>query len=160
MLTQILIATGLVVVTVVIHAIGFAVLIRALVRSHALAKSGFLPVTALVIVLTCCLMLIHSLEIAVWGLFYYLQGCMPDPESAFYFSAVTYSMGSDGGLALPSQLRLLAPLEALTAILMCGISTGLFFAIVNQWIDHWIQRKRAADQQLGNTGAPSDLSKA
>lgn len=139
MLSQILIAGGLVVVTVAIHAVGFAILIRVIVRSRVLAKSDFWPVTGLVIVLTCWLILIHLAEIAVWGLFYFWQGCMPDAESAFYFSAVTYSMGSDGELALPMQLRMLAPLEALTAILMCGLSTGLFFALVNRWHGNWIQ---------------------
>lgn len=147
MLTQILSAGGMVVVTVAIHAVGFAVLIRAIVRSRALAKSDFLPVTGLVIVVTCWLMLIHLIEIAVWGVFYFWQGCMPDAESAFYFSAVTYSIGSDGELALPRQLRMLAPLEALTAILMCGLSTGLFFALVNRWISKWVQRRTASEPE-------------
>jgi hypothetical protein len=42
-----------------------------------------------VIGLTCWLVLIHSAEISIWGLFYLWQGCMPDAESAFYFSGVT-----------------------------------------------------------------------
>jgi hypothetical protein len=85
MLIKILFAAGLVVVTVFIHAVGFDVLLRAMVRSDALAKSGFRHVIRFVIGLTCWLILIHLVEIFVWGLFYSWQGCFPDAESAFYF---------------------------------------------------------------------------
>ena len=49
MLTQIFMACLLVVVTVAMHAVGFDLLLRVIVRSHALAKTGFRPVTGLVI---------------------------------------------------------------------------------------------------------------
>jgi hypothetical protein len=49
MLTHILIAGGLVVVTVAMHAVGFSALLRVMMRSHALDTSGFRPVTRLVI---------------------------------------------------------------------------------------------------------------
>jgi len=35
-----------------------------------------------------------------------------------------------GDLVLPKPWRLLAPLEGLVGILMCGLSAGLFFATV------------------------------
>jgi hypothetical protein len=41
----------------------------------------------------------------------------------------------------------LAPLETLTGILMCGVSTGLFFALVSRWITNWVQRKTAPEPQ-------------
>jgi hypothetical protein len=41
MLIKILFAVGLVVVTVVIHAVGFSALLRAMMRSHALDTTGF-----------------------------------------------------------------------------------------------------------------------
>jgi hypothetical protein len=143
---KILFAGGLVVLTVFIHAVGFNVLLRAMARSRALAKSGFWPVTRWVIGLTCWLILLHMVEISVWGLFYFWQGCLPDAESALYFSGVTYtSVGGD--LVLPKPWRMLAPLETLTGILMCGLSTGLFFALVSWWISQWLRRKTALEPQ-------------
>jgi hypothetical protein len=147
MLIKILIAVGLVVITVFIHAVGFDVLLRAMVRSDALAKSGFRPVTRWVIGLTCWLTLIHLAEISVWGLFYFWQDCLPDAESAFYFSGVTYTSLGYGDLMLPKSWRMLAPLETLTGILMCGLSTGFFFAVVSRWISNWMQRKTAPEPQ-------------
>jgi hypothetical protein len=138
-----LIACLPVVVTVAIHAVGFSVLLRAFVRSHAEDRSGFRSVTGLVIGLTCCLLLIHTAEMGVWGLFYFWQGFMPDAGTGFYFSAVTYTGLSGGDLALPMQWRMLAPLEASTGILMYGLSTGLFFAVVSRWISNWMQRQTA-----------------
>jgi ion channel len=127
-------AIGLVVVTVTIHAAGFSALLRAMIWSHALDRSGFWRVTGWVIGLTCWLILIHLTEISVWGLFYFWQGCLPDAETALYFSGVTYTTVGYGDLVLQKPWRMLAPLEALTGILMCGLSTGLFFALVLQWI--------------------------
>jgi ion channel len=147
MLIKIFLAIGLVVVTVFIHAVGFAALLRAMVRSHALDTSGFLPVTRWVIGLTCWLIVIHLVEISVWGLFYFWQGCLPDAESAIYFSGVTYTSLGYGDLMLPKLWRMLAPIETLTGILMCGLSTGLFFAIVIRWISNWMQRKTGLKPQ-------------
>ena len=145
MFIEILIAGGLVVLTVFIHAVGFSALLRAMMRSHALATSGFLPVTRFVIAVTCWLIVIHVIEISVWGLFYFWRGCLPDAESAFYFSGVTYTTVGYGDLVLPKPWRMLAPLEAVTGILMCGLSTGLFFALVSRWISNWTRWRAASE---------------
>ena len=156
MLVKMLIAGGLVVATVAMHAIGFDVLLRVIMRSRALDRSGFVPVIGMVIGLTCWLMLIHLAEIAVWGLFYLWQGCLPDAESAFYFSGVTYTTVGYGDLVLPRPWRMLGPLEAMTGILMCGLSTGLFFALVSRWITHWIKTMSAATPGVSPPPAPSN----
>ena len=78
------------------------------------------------------LVLLHLAEISVWGLFYWWQKCLPDVESAFYFSAVTYTTVGYGDLLLPQEWRLVGAVEGLTGILMCGLSTGLFFAVVSR----------------------------
>ena len=60
---------------------------------------------------------------------------MPDLPSAFYFSAVTYTTTGYGDLVLPKEWRLVGGVEALTGILMCGLSTGLFFAVFAKVFD-------------------------
>ena len=144
-LPMVIAAIGLVVVTVIIHALGIDVLLRSIARSHALTRTGFLVVTPMVVGLTCWLVLIHMTEISVWGLFYFWQGCLPDAESALYFSGVTYTSTGYGDLLLPKPWRMLAPIEALTGILMCGLSAGLFFAVVSRWITTWVQIRTAAE---------------
>ena len=155
MLVHFLYAFSLVIVTVFIHAVGFAALIRVIVRSHALAATEFWPVTWLVISLTCWLILVHMTEISVWALFYSWQGCLPDAESSFYFSGVTYTTVGYGDLVLSKPWRILASREGLTGILMCGLSTGLFFAIVNRWVANWVKLRSPAELE-----PPSETSSA
>jgi len=57
---------------------------------------------------------------------------MPNAESAFYFSGITYTTLGYGDLVLARPWRLLAPLEGLMGVLMCGLSTGYFFVILNR----------------------------
>jgi len=125
-------AGALVAVTVAIHAVGLTGLLKVFVRRSALPPQRFLPVTWYLTRVAWWLILFHLIEIAVWGLFYVWQGCMPDGESAFYFAGVTYTTVGYGDLVLPQQWRMLGPIEGLTGILMCGLSTGIFFAIATK----------------------------
>ena len=144
MLISVLIAAGLVVLTVAIHAVGFDVLLRAVLRLRALDRTGFVPVIRSVIALTCWLILVHLVEISLWAFFYLWWGCLPDAETALYFSGVTYTTVGYGDLVLQKPWRTLAPLEALTGILMGGLSTGLFFAFVSRWIGNWMHKQDAS----------------
>jgi hypothetical protein len=128
----ILIAWVLVAVTVAVHAAGLAALLSRWARWHALPPTRFWPITGLLIRVTWWLILIHLVEISVWGLFYLWKGCMPDAESAFYFAGVTYTTIGYGDLVLQEPWRMLGPIEGLTGILMCGLSAGTFFAVVSR----------------------------
>lgn len=132
MLSVLLTAWALVVLTVAVHTIGLAVLIGRLLKSHAAPPTAFWAVTLLLTRVAWFLILIHIAEIAVWGLFYYWKGCLPDLESALYFAGVTYTTTGYGDLLLQQPWRWLGPLEALTGILMCGLSAGVFFAVVSR----------------------------
>ncbi|MDD5141286.1 MAG: potassium channel family protein [Verrucomicrobiales bacterium] len=136
------IAIVLVAVTVAIHAVGLAVLLKTLIKSHDLLPTRFWPIIRLFIRVTLWLIVIHIIEIATWGMFYYWLGCLPDAESAFYFSGVTYATIGYGDLVLPKAWRLLGPVEGLTGILMCGLSTGIFFAIVSRIYSACAEAKR------------------
>ena len=132
MLKLILAAWGLVAGTVVIHAAGLVLTLGPVLRSGVRADVGFWPITWIVIRTAWWLIGIHMIEIAFWGLFYWWQRCLSDAESSFYFAGVTYTTVGYGDLVLPKQWRLLGPIQALSGILMCGLSTGFFFAMVSR----------------------------
>jgi hypothetical protein len=132
MLSAMLIAAALVAVTVAVHAAGFALLLWSLMRSRSVPPAQPWPITWLLIRVTWLLILIHVAEITIWASFYLWGECLPDAESAFYFSGVTYTTVGYGDLVLPTPWRMLAPVEALTGILMCGLSAGLFFATLTR----------------------------
>jgi hypothetical protein len=132
MLFVLLIACALVAVTVAVHAIGLAALLQSLRRFHAQPPTRLGPISGLLIRVALWLILFHLLEITVWALFYWWQDCLPDAESAFYFAGVTYTTIGYGDLVLAKPWRMLGPVEGLTGILMCGLSAGVFFAVVNR----------------------------
>ncbi len=134
MLWKILIAFILVAVTVSVQAVGLTALLKALVKSYPQLPTRFWPVTWLLIRVTWALIFIHVTEIAVWALFFWWHKCLPDVESSFYFSGVTYATIGYGDLVLPKEWRLFGPVEGLTGILMCGLSTAFFFAVISKML--------------------------
>jgi hypothetical protein len=127
-----LLAWALVATTVVVHAAGLTAALRLATRS--IHHRRFWPVTGLIIRLAWGLIVVHMFEIAIWALFYWWQGCLPDLESAFYYSGTTYATIGYGDVVLPQAWRLFGPLEGLTGILMCGLSTGFFFVVVSRML--------------------------
>ncbi len=109
---------------------GIGVLVRRLIYSRHLPTSLSL-IARLLLEIVWWLVLLHLAEISVWGLFYLYRGCLPDAETAFYFSGVTYTTMGYGDVLLAKPWRLLAPVEGLMGVLMCGLSTGYFFVVAN-----------------------------
>jgi hypothetical protein len=131
MISKLLVAWGLMAICIVIHAGGVTAALRLFRRSPVKARAFW----GWMWVLTCVAgwtVLLHLLEITAWGLLYLFLDAMPDLASALYFSAVTYTTTGYGDLVLPGEWRLLGGIEALTGILMCGWSTGFFFAVVSR----------------------------
>ena len=129
MIWTLLIAWCLLALTVTIHAAGLSTMLRG---AQLESITAFWPMTRLLVWVAWWLLLLHLAEISVWALFYWYQKCLPDAESSFYFSGVTYTTLGYGDLVLPQEWRLFGPVEGLTGILMCGLSTGFFFAVVSR----------------------------
>jgi hypothetical protein len=72
---------------------------------------------------------LHFLEVCLWSGFYRWR-CFPSWESAFYFSAASYSTVGYGDLVLPARWRLLGPIESVAGVLMCGLSASFLFSVV------------------------------
>jgi Ion channel len=132
MFAKLSIAAALVAITVIIHAAGLGVLLSQVLRSRQLPETRFWPITWVLIRIAWWLILVHIVEIAVWALFFWWEGCLPDAESSFYFSGVTYATLGYGDLLLPKEWRMFGPLEALTGSLMVGLSIAFFFAVLSR----------------------------
>jgi hypothetical protein len=130
-LRQILFAGSMMALCVVIHAVGIAAVTRRLADERAVRFGQWIWAF---VRLAWLIVLLHLSEIAVWAFLYYWQRAMPDLQSAIYFSGVTYTTTGYGDLVLPIDWRLVGAIEALTGILMCGWSTGFFFAVVGQMV--------------------------
>jgi len=134
----ILTGIGLIVATVLVHALGTHALIRFLSRHYANA-SGLIPsqkALPAVIWTAMALMVLHVIEIQLWALTYLfiVPGDTLDTyEKATYFSFVTYTTVGYGDVTLSTQdWRLLSGIEAMDGILLAGWSTALLFVVVQR----------------------------
>ena len=117
---------------VVMQTLGMVFIIGWLRRLPPAPVTRLWPATWILIRIAISAVFMHLLQILVWALFYLWREGMPDLPIALYFSAVTYTTTGYGDVVLPPEWRLVGAVEALTGILMCGLSTGLFFAVVNR----------------------------
>jgi hypothetical protein len=129
MLTKLAIAFGLMALCVAIHAMGIMTVFRWLQVREAHDERRFAPLAWRLIRVASWTVLLHLVQVLTWAAVYAVAGAMPDFATASYFSAVTYTTTGYGDLVLPEEWRLVGGVEALTGILMCGLSTGMFFAV-------------------------------
>jgi Ion channel len=153
MFTNLLLSFSLMALCVAIHAVGVMGALRWLGRSPVPDDPRFWPPTWLLIRIASWLVLLHLLEISLWALLYTWGHAMPDVHAAFYFSSVTYTTVGYGDLVLPEAWRLIGGVEALTGLLMCGWSTGFFFALVSRL--HHAQQAAVSENHTATTGKAS-----
>jgi hypothetical protein len=133
MILKLLIAWFLMALCVTIHATGLGAALRWMQRHPTPDNAArFWPPIRRLIDVAGWTILLHMGEISVWAFFYAWGQALPDLSTAYYFSAVTYTTTGYGDLVLPPEWRLVGGVEALTGILMCGLSTGFFFTIVSR----------------------------
>jgi voltage-gated potassium channel len=129
-------AAVLVTLTLAIQSAGMAGLIH-WGRAHferGLHKLGPLRSAALVVRFTALMLVLPMSQILLWADFFRWH-CFASWESAFYFSTTTYSTVGYGDLVLPRLWRILGPMEAITGVLMCGLSASFLFAIVTRLVE-------------------------
>src|SRR6476620_3612870 len=129
MLSKLFIAFSLMALCVTIHAMGLTGAVRWMHTRLARGTAGFWLATSMLVRIAVWTVLLHLIEILVWAFLYAWRGALPDLTPSASFSAVTYTTTGYGDLVLPPEWRLVGGVEALTGILMCGLSTGLFFAV-------------------------------
>lgn len=128
MLSKLLIALSLMALCVMIHTIGMVAVVRWSRRQLARGGGDFWPPAWILIRIAAWVIFLHLVQILVWAFLYAWRHAMPEFTTAAYFSAVTYTTTGYGDLVLPEEWRIVGGVEALTGILMCGLSTGMFFA--------------------------------
>ncbi len=136
---QAIAAAVLVALSLWIQCAGMAALIHwglaYLAREHRLS---LLRSTVLMVRVTSLMIGLHIAQILVWAAFYRWM-CFPGWAFAFDFSMASYSTVGDGVLVLPTTWRSLGSVEAVTGVLMCGLTAGLLFAVVTRLVDRAVR---------------------
>ena len=75
------------------------------------------------------------IEAWLWALVYLFHTSiteLPDPETAFYFSMVTYTTLGYGDVVLTGQWRTLASIQAANGVIIFGWTTALIFYFIQR----------------------------
>ena len=132
---------GLVAITMVLHGIGMVWTLRVvkalkvrLGRQLRRGASLFLLVVAAWLITAS-----HLVEVFAWAGFFLWKGAMPNPSVAYYFALLEYTtLGSE--YYLPSNWRLLAGMIAIAGLITFAWSTGVFFAVAQEFQDRELRR--------------------
>ncbi len=130
MLTNLLLGTWLVAVTVVIHTIGLVAvsgLMQRIIRwfrlhSHISGKTVAMVATVLGI------FLLHTIEVWVWAVAFFETGATATFKDALYFSTVTFSTVGYGDIVLDHAWRQFGAIEGINGFILIGWSTAYLVA--------------------------------
>jgi hypothetical protein len=142
MFSELLVAFLIVAVCLIIHVPGIVWLAESLIkwsetRRRPLATLGHM---LLLLIVFSATIVMHMLETAIWAVFYYERSLFPNFETSLYFSLTSYTTIGFGDVTLPPAWRMLGGVEAITGILLCGLSTAFVFALVNALFQAKIKR--------------------
>jgi hypothetical protein len=136
----VLLAAALLAACVIVQSLGMLVLIHWLARLRHVIESTSAPRRVwLLLRLFLGIVLLHLIQVGLWGVVFWRASELPTLETAIYFSLATYTTIGFGDVVLGPGWRVLAGIEGLTGLLLVGWSTAFVFAIVNRMYEHWRQ---------------------
>jgi Ion channel len=146
MLTELIFASGIVAICIVIHITGTVILAEQLIdrREWMQRQTSLMRHTLLLIAVFAVIILLHLAETAIWAVFYQWQRLFPDYETSLYFSLGSYTTIGYGDVVLPQRWRLLGGIEGISGVLLCGLSTAFIFVIVNAVFQIRLQQQAKA----------------
>jgi voltage-gated potassium channel len=131
-----LISLGMIIVTVIIHALGTGLWVKVLKqRQQWLDIHRVVPALGLLVATAVFLLTLNALEAIAWATIYWLSpsvGEINTFESAIYFSFITFTTLGYGDITLSSAWKLLCGLEAMNGIFLFGWSAALLYAVVQR----------------------------
>jgi len=133
MLIELLFATGMVTLTVIIHGVGLAVLGRVTRAERNAKELDWLSARGVgfTVGLVLGLFVLHGLEIWLYAVLYQTLGAVPDLRTAVYFSTTTYAAIGYGDAVMADQWRLLGGIEGINGVILLGWSTAFFVTIMS-----------------------------
>jgi len=133
MFNEIITAAALVSVCLIIHLAGILLMAEWLLqrREYLEQTAGKRHFAVMLLALFLGIMFLHLMQTSLWAVFYYTKNLFSDFETSLYFSMVSFTTIGYGDVLLPSKWRLLGVIEGFSGVLLCGVSTGFVFAVIN-----------------------------
>lgn len=134
MLAELMLATAMVVTTVIFHAVGLYAVARvlrleereeAIEHIHPMSMRGFSVTLAVILALIA----LHGIEIWLYAFVYDLIGAVEGLRQAVYFSTITYGAIGYDDSAMAEGWRLVSAIEGINGIILIGWSTAFFVTL-------------------------------
>lgn len=134
---QIALGCALIALTTVVHTVGILCLIAMLkfLGVKPSSSPSYYKITGILVFVILLIFLLHTIEIWVWALVYFLLGQFETFERALYFSTVTFTTLGYGDIVLQQRWQLLSSLEATNGIILFGVSTAVVFAVMRKLLE-------------------------
>lgn len=124
-------------ICVVIQCVVVSVMIRTLIRVEGKRTLNISRVQVALILMVVMLILLgdNLLQVSVWATLFYAYGEFQEFSVAFYHSTLNFSTLGYGDLVMSNENRLLGAMEAVNGVLMIGLTTGVLFPILSDFMD-------------------------
>ena len=132
-LTKILIATIMLVLTTAIHASGMMLAMKlSRLRVDTGKVFGVCSRVLRLSLIVICMFIVTLIEVAAWAGAYLAVDAIEALEKAIYFSMVTYTTLGYGDVLLDENWRVLASYQAANGIIMFGWTTAIIIYAIRQ----------------------------
>jgi voltage-gated potassium channel Kch len=145
MIGNLALAAFMVSLTVVVHFAGLLALMWLLrSRGHRFrAHESAIGQGAAIVFVVLGLVAIHTIEIWLYAVVYFVLGALPEFEAALYFSTTSFTTIGYGDVVLEKKWRLLSAIEGANGLLLFGWSTAFLFSVTARMrtLEHdWLER--------------------
>jgi hypothetical protein len=157
MMAALLIGVALFVCCLALTALATTAIVQVVVRTlhNRQAGGGYWHSVMIVMGVTLIAAVGHIAQMALWAAAFLGCGECRDFGTAFYHSAGNYTTLGYSDIVVSERWRLLGPLEAMTGVLLFGISAATVFAVMSRLIG-----LRLHSGQAPGAGAPSGQRKS
>jgi len=125
----------LIVVSVMYHALGLALINQHIVRAKLILESKrhrLILFATILGVTTLLVTLLHATESGLWAGLYWKLGALPDGKSALLYSLGAMTTYGHEPFYLADHWRLMGTLEALNGMILFGLTTAFLYAAIRE----------------------------
>lgn len=134
MLSQLLIGSLIMSLSIIIHVVFIALAIKVLqqIGPYLATPPHFIKMLSVLIATTLWVLAAHSLSVWLWAAMFRLLGIFDALEPALYFSLVAFTTLGFGDITLTPDWRILSGLTATNGLLLFGFSTAFLFEVITR----------------------------
>jgi hypothetical protein len=139
----------LVAFTMAIHGTGmFAILqVTERLKERFAPMESFFGGLGVVILASVMILIVNTLEVMTWTIFFFLKGVQVNHSTAFYNAMLNYTTLSAG--YLPSHWRLLEPLLGMAGLLTVAWSTGILYMLAEDFQETQLRKRKRQREEQG-----------